>query len=273
MRVIETGTIGVTPGFKWCDILLEDEIPSSNDIDGDNDGEMMPTHGFVIDLSEIASRKLGKQCSMMQEYKIRSMRIGIRHENDLDDNDDADAFAGYIYLIPPTDHVKNALSLARDLERELESGHVDSDSFLLSTEHDYNGFRYSWNEDHLLTYKTVCALSNFDYNYQDITSVYSAMQGLPEQANALWTARCGGKMVTPWAVNCSSGYDPALTLTEIAKEPFMPVFGDDVLNLHYTTLPLIGGRVVWSDIKADNLANDDDYTLHVTVDFELGGAF
>ena len=268
-RVIETGTIGVTPGFQWSVINPLDDIPSSNDIDGDNDGEMSPTHAFVIDLSQIASRKLGKQCSMMQEYKVRSVRIGIRHENDTDDNDDNDAFAGYLYMYPPTDHLKNGLQLAREVEKVDEADEIDNDSFLLSTQRDYVGFRYGWGRNHTVEYQTTASQAmQIDWTLEEIGEVYSTMADRPEQDNALWSQRWPSLNVSQWHCKAASGYET------IEEDPSIPTdFTDDTLVLNYTTIPLIAGRVVWAGVKSDNLLNDDDYTLHVTVDFELGGVF
>lgn len=265
VRVIETGSFGITPGFKWKNINPLDEIPAENDIDADNDGVMGPSHGFLIDLSEIASRKLGMQAPMMATYKVRSLRIGIRHVDDVVDNDESTAFAGYFYHYPLTEHMKESLRLARQVEKLQEQDKIDNDSFLLSYDKDYSGFRYGWDNAGDVEHQTVPAeeIGIQSWSLQDIGRAYTFMLGRPEQSNALWTQRWPKTLVNAWACDASSG---------IGDGDSPPEFTDDTLMLHIETLPLLAGRVVWSSLDEVG-AVDDDYTLHVTVDFEVGGVF
>lgn len=264
-RVIETGAIGITAGYRWKNLNPLDDIPAANDIDGDNDGVMSPSHGFLLDLSEIASRKLGMQAPMMATYKVRSIRIGIRHVDDLVDNNESTAFAGYIYHYPMTDHLKDSLRLARQVEKADEEGRVDRDSVFLSVEHDYTGFRYGWDSEDDVLYQTVPSedVGIDSWSLGVIGAAYNGMATQPVQDNALWTGRFPRLNVNAWSCDASSG---------IGDGDSPPEFTDDTLNLHVNTLPLIGGRVVWSSL--DEVGSvDDDYTLHVTVDFEIGGVF
>lgn len=265
MRVIETGSIGITPGFRWKNLNPLDEIPAANDIDSDNDGEMTPSHGFMLDLSEIASRKLGIQAPMMAAYKVRSVRIGIRHVDDITDNNESTAFAGYLYHYPLTDHLKKGLQLARQVEKHDEDARVDNDSLLLSMERDYVGFRYGWDAANDVEYQTVPSgdVGINNWSLGTVGFAYTEMEAQPIQRNALWTGRWPRLMVNSWTCDASSG---------IGEGDSPPEFTDDTLMLHVETLPLLGGRVVWSSL--DEVGSiDDDYTLHVTVDFEIGGAF
>lgn len=265
VRVIQTGAVGITTGFKWKNISGSDEIPAENDIDADNDGVMSPSHGFLIDLSHIASKKLGMQAPMMATYKVRSIRVGLRPVDDIVDNDESTSFAGYLYHYPVTEHLKDALRLARATERHQESGQVDKDSLFLSTENDYSGFRYGWSDKDDVQYQTVPNeyIGIPEWSISSIGYAYGAMEGRPTQDNALWSTRFPQVLVNAWSADCSSG---------IGAGDSPPEFTDDTLMLHINTLPLIAGRVVWSSLDEVG-AVDDDYTLHVTVDFEVGGVF
>ena len=173
MRIRTAGRVGTHDGFYWTQ-----NAPSSGDIDSDNDGEMIPSPNFLIDLSHVGSIALGRQCSMMASYKLHSIRIGIRPVDDTIDNEEAAIFGGRFLNVLATDHAKTALQLARKTEKHLEGGQLDADSLFLSSEKDYSGFRYNWAgtaEDNVVAHATACTVPSMGDHWRidEIFNLYN----------------------------------------------------------------------------------------------------
>lgn len=261
MRVRHAGTIGFDDGFYWTE-----NAPSSNTIDGDNDSVMVPTPNYLVDLSKIASNALGRQCSMMASYKLHSVKIGIRPVDDSVDNVEGGVFAGNHFYVLATEHGKTALQLARRTEREIEKSALDGDSFFLSTDKDYAGFRYNWfpgSQHRVVNHTTNCGLPNLDqeWNLREI-SVYYDQMTQPDESNALFNGRAPGISAVMW--NC--GWN---------SKPFGAMgagLGDCVNEMHLDILPLLAGAVRYSHGNEPGTI-DDDYFVEIEVDFTIGGTF
>ena len=261
MRIRQAGVVGYDDGFYWTE-----NYPSDGDIDGDNDGGMIPTPNYLVDLSKVASNALGKQASMMATYKIHSVTIGIRPVDDATDNAEGAVFAGNHYYVLATEHGKTALQLARRTEKEIEKSEFDGDSFFLSTDKDYRGFRYNWypgNEHRVIDFGTTCGLPNLDntWNLREI-SVYYDQMTQPDESNALFNGRAPGIMSTMW----SCGWN---------TKPFGAMgagLGDCHSELHLDIFPLLAGAVRYSHANEPGVV-DDDWHVEIEVDFTVGGTF
>lgn len=260
-----SGTVGFTQGFTWGH-----NGPSSNDIDADNDGQMIPPPEFILDLSEMAGGILGYQASMMKGYRLHGYQVRIRPRDDNFDNDQAAQFAGELYAYPATEHAFKALQMARKVEKADEENQIDGDSLFLSDDVDYSGFRYGWSQyqtgvDHptsngISGMSSVWLISEIFGAYDDMTE--------PQQTNALFGGRAPEHMRMPWRAGWgtypSGDFDTG---------------GFDCGNDYYyktslDILPLIRGKVLWSTGDEAG-ATDDDYFVEVTLEFtpEVGGGF
>lgn len=260
MRIRTTGVLGRTDGFYWTT-----NEPSYGDIDGDNDGLMDPSHNYLIDLSKCASNALGRQASMMAGYKLHSITIGIRPADDNIDNDQSGQFGGTHHVRLMTDHMKEALKLARKTEIASEETQIDGDSIFLKTEVDYSGFRYGWGnttEDIVVEHTTSTTLtSNNRWNLQDICNYYNSMTA-PQQTNALFNGRASGLIKTLWACGWSNKPWGAMGAA----------IGDCTREMHMDIVPLVAGEILHSHVDEPG-TNDDDYYVWVEVDFTVGGSF
>lgn len=261
MRITRTLTVGLDAGATWYA-----NAPSDSSIDQDNEGVMSPAPRFMIDLSEVASLILGRQCPLMGEVKLHSLRFGIRHVNNLFDNDDSAAFAGTVNWYPPTEHNQEALKLAREVEKARETYQVDADSVLLSPDTDYSGFRYGLTDSSQVVFNTQSDIVLIDYNMVEIFDIYNEMTIVPE-SNALFRGRASNMSCSKmFAVAANSGQDTTNT-TE---------FVDDTIVLNHRALPIVFGSITHSGTDEENSIlnpDDDDYTFEVEVDFTVGGGF
>lgn len=259
------GILGITPGMAW------NPAPAANDIDGDNDGVINPAYSFTLDLSHLASRALGQQCSMMGVYKLHKIRIGVRPVDDVNDNDEASNFGGRFLFHHATDHTIEALKLARSTEKASEGLQVDSDSLFLSDDKDYSGFRYNWSTgaDYRTTeFATSSSVAGLDteWNLSEIGSAYNAMTA-PCESNALFNGR--------W-----SGEGQALFNMGWSNQPFVATagdggaihVGDDIVAFNVDVLPLVHGQIIYSHVDEPGSV-DDDYIVVIDCEFTMGRTF
>jgi len=263
-RVKAGGMIGTHAGLHWVD------PPSSNDIDGDNDGEMLQV--FTIDLSMMASRALGRQESMMKSYKLHKITIGVRPVDDVNDNEEASNFAGRYLFHHATDHAKKALQLARKTEKAIEATAVDADSLFLSTENDYSGFRYNWSwgpDEQVVEFATVNSLPTMDerWNLGEIEQAYNLMTS-SNKDNKLFTGRFPTAQQAIW--NC--GWSNTPFAGDSAGEGGSIHVGDGITTFNVDILPLVRGHINYSHVNEPGTI-DDDYYVWVDVEFTVGGAF
>jgi len=263
-----TGNLGFNSGFRWGH-----EAPSGGDIDVDNDGEVLPPHEFVIDLSEIASGVLGYQASMMKAYRLHGYSVTIRPRDDAFDNDQAAQFAGIINCYPATEHALKALKLARKVEKADESTQVDADGLFLSDDIDYSGFRYGWSTFQTGTVQhetgnSIAGMSN-TWLISEIFGIYDDMTE-PQQSNALFGGRAPEHMHLPWRAGWGT-YPSGAVINEGGGF-------DCGTDIYYKTsldiLPLLRGYVRYSTGDEEGFV-DDDYYVSVTLEFtpEVGGGF
>lgn len=235
--------------------------PAANDIDIDNDGVISPAPGFEVDLSSIASFVLGRQVSMMSAVKLHRLSVGIRPVDDITDNDESAFFAGHIWWTPPTDHAKKALSLARAMEKAQESTVFDGDSFLLSDENDYTGYRYSYLTSGTTQYQTVSGIGGYDHTLIDLETAYDAMTAVP-QNNALFNGRFPGECSVAWIAALASGVGAS------HSPPPGGNSADWTVQMNHLALPILRGEVSFSSGDEEGTV-DDDYHLWVDVDFTV----
>ena len=170
---------------------------------------------------------------MMASYKLHSITIGIRPSDDTIDNDHAAHFGGEHYVLLATDHAKTALQLARKTEKNIESAKVDADSFLLSNQRDYTGFRYTWYPGtpfDVIEHATTCDVPTMSskWNLAEIFQTYDLMTR-PDQDNALFNGRAPGIIGTLWEAGWSN-------------KPWGEMGtgrGDSTREMHLDVLPLV----------------------------------
>ena len=250
-------------GNRWLKWIANDD--GNETIDGDADGVFTGPNRILIDLSHALSQRLGRQMSMMSVYKVDYIKIELINRDDVNDNDSGLQLSGQAYYWGPSKHRIDAMQMARQLETATESVHLDQDSFLLSTERDYKGMRFNWDNDGQVTFATAEGFDNLqggEWDMQELFTVYGGMQDLSSQfQNALWSDRCGSmnnfafdmSYVNHVANGDTDGFDPE-------SRPFtLPNAGLEVL-----------GGLMMLDIthsSTDSPLNviDDDYEVRVTV--------
>lgn len=258
MRIRSAGIVGIDDGW-----LAGTDWPSDNTIDGDNDGLILPVPNFVLDLSKIASNALGRQAPMMASYKVHSMRIGIRPSDDTIDNDHAAHFGGEFVYVLATEHAKTAMQLARKTDKATEATQVDGDSLFLSDDKDYSGFRYNWGDTAIVDHPTANGVSGMNsvWTVQDILVAYNEMTR-PCESNALFNGRFPGPIGAMWECGWSNKPYGAMGTGR----------GDCQRDMHVEILPLIGGFIKHSHVNEPGTV-DDEYHVHIEVDFTIGGTF
>ena len=162
----------------------------------------------IVDLSAVASYQLGRQVPQSAKYILRGVTISYRPQDDnllTAENEDEGFFSGKLKWYADTDHGREALSLARQVEQHQEKGAVDLDSFLLSTDKDYSAMRFSWSDDGDVLYPTQCFTFGAGvWTLGALESVYNSMTE-PCQSNALFNGRFPGRQAIGWTATFSAG--------------------------------------------------------------------
>lgn len=258
-----TGTVGITNGFKWIS-----NAPASEDIDADNDGVMTPNHGALIDLSQVASELLGKQCGQMSHYSIKRLWVSMRNNDDGTDNDESTYFAGTFRWWHPTDHRKEAMRLARSVEKATEMHEIDLDSYFLSTDDDYSGLRFGWgstaqygnDQVNHPTNESVTGHPGNEWGAESVFQIYNTMLAATK-TNSLWGGRAGSKSCKiPWSTSAATGVgagDAPAVLTD--------------WNSGRINAKALGGLLYFNVSHSaldEEGAVDDDYFMVVGIEFQ-----
>lgn len=195
-----SGRLGVEPGMQQNNTGIITE---------DNDGEIPDgTYNWTIDLSHLLSRKLGRQMSMMANYRVKGMRMSLRNVNNAIDNDAALQFGGLVRWYTPTAHRVDALQYAREYKRDIARAGSLTDSgdpfAPWDNENHYRGFRFNWNADSQLDVAATTdetsvldgsyfALDEILFHYNDAKGGTPAEEGRPTtgEGASLWTYRTG----------------------------------------------------------------------------------
>lgn len=260
---------------NWLEWIANDD--GNDTIDADADGVFTQDNKILIDLSHALSIRLGRQMSMMSTYKVNYIRIELLNKDDANDNDSGLCVSGVGHYYSPTKHRINALQLARQVEQASESVQVDGDSFLLSTDKDYQGLRFNWDADGQVHHATSEAFSNLSGNEWDLNElfdVYGDMQGDLDYGNSLWSSRTGypnnfGFAVSftndlanfdvtePTNLNPPNIHDPKSLAFELQPSKPLEVLGGlMMLNITHSS----------GDSPINSV--DDDYLVRVTVGVE-----
>jgi len=266
VRLNATGTVGFTDGYKWVY-----NVPSSGDIDADDDGVMSYAHGGLLDLSHIASQILGQQVAQSSNFTIHSINLGLKNVDDSYDNDEGNWFAGTFRWYYPTQHRLEAMKLARSAEKYSEGDEIDGDSFFLRTDNDYRGLRVGWmpndgsgvaNQVAFNTSEDFSALAGSEWNLTEIFQIYNQMHPATK-ANSLWGGRAGDKTCKlAWTAANASGVgvgDAPAIKTDFQSNMMS---AKCLAGLLYFTVVDSGGD--------ESGSSDDDYQVTVSVDFSVG---
>lgn len=258
--------------FRWAPSLA----PASDDIDADNDGVMSTQYEAIVDLSHGLSRLLGRQMPMMATYEVSEVVVALENVDDIDDNDEGSAFYGYLDYYEPTQHRIDALQLGRAVEKHYEGSEVDADSFLLSTQKDYSGFRFSYGDANAqdsngtgaeVAFPTAASFAGVGnvWAMEPIFQLYNTMQvgnAGDQHDNMLWdNRRCG----RPDRVRWSCGVQQQ---GSAASDEYFPEFMDSGNIIPSGGASVLGGlmklKVVGSSVNPPG-AVDDDYKVWIGV--------
>lgn len=232
-------------------------------------GEPASVPYAVLDLSAAASVALGKQVSQSQKFRLRRVQIGYRHLDVGIVNESDASFQGVLKWFADTDHMRQAVSLARQVEQAGEEWTVDADSFLLSTEKDYTALRLGWNgstgEVQHPTIENLSALNGDHWNMDALAGVYNTMTA-PDQTNALFNGRFPGHQGLGWCATISSA--SASTADGVARGgPYDDFVADGLL--HDVGMGLMACEVTHSSPSEHQGLIEDDYEWWIGLDFEV----
>ena len=222
----------------------------------------------VVDLSAAASSILGQQVVQSAKYRLRGVTIGYRaHDGGVDNESDA-AFQGQLRWFADTDHFREAMSLARQIENNAESDAIDLDSALLSTDKDYSAMRMDFGANYggtrYATAEDIVGVTGGTWNLLEVANAYNVMTA-PDQSNALFNGRFPGYSSLGWNATISSGAAPAG-----GGEAQVNSFVDFHQNMfHEVGMGLLQLTVTHSTIAAHQGMVEDDYQWWVGFDFEV----
>lgn len=186
------GTVGISPGMRF-----HTGGPVSIDIDAD--GVMLGgnTTKIVLDISEMLGYRLGKQIPMTANFRVNYLRFGLRNQDDANDNDGQNYFAGDWEWYSPTKHRIDAVQAWRSLERRMEEDETDSGLMQSAGGEDaYRGFRFGWLDRTDVSHSTAGAPPELAQGYAlvPMVSVYNDAldnDGFPTKDGAIWDRKVG----------------------------------------------------------------------------------
>ena len=140
---------------------------------------------------------------------------------------------------------------------------MDLDSFLLSTDKDFSGFRMDWftNAAGVIypTAESVAGITGGTWSLDEVATVYNLMTA-PDQSNAMFNGRFPGHQGLGWNATVSSGYGGNV-------EGFHDFMSGPIL--HEIGRGLMALEVTHSTIASHQGAAEDDYQWYVGFDFEV----
>lgn len=254
------------PGYNgW--VRWTNDPGVNNTQDAFEGGEPASVPVAIVDLSAAASQLLGKQVQQSQNFRLRRVQVGYRAHDAVADNESDVAFQGRIEWFAPTDHFKEAMSLARAVERAGEDFAVDADSLFLSTEQDYSAMRMGWSNQDQVQFQTVenlSAIAGSQWSVAQVGEVYNVMT-LPPQNNALFNGRFPAPSSLMWHATLSSGADNADGAGRLGHSADFIQDG----MLHDVGMGLMALTVTHSTPASHQGAVEDDYQWWVAFDFEV----
>lgn len=204
-RMMRAGASGSVAWLTWVN------DPGTNNLqDTFEGGEPLSVPYGIIDLSAVASYQLGRQVPQSAKFILRGVTIAYRpHDSGVANESDA-MFAGKLKWITDTAHGREALALAREIERETEKEAVDADSFLLSTDKDYSAMRMNWSNAGDVAHGTVCStlvIPAGEWTINQVGAYYDSMTA-PSETNALFNGRFPGRQAIGWSATVAAGTAP-----------------------------------------------------------------
>ena len=185
-------------GVPWVHWVVD---PGTNNIqDPFVGGEPSEVPYAIVDLSHAASVALGRQMTQSATYRLRGFTVAFRNDDTGTNNESDTAYSGLLRWYANTDHFKEALSLAREVEQIAESSQVDGDGFLLSNEKDYSALRFGWSAQDDVAYQTAEGLEGLlvgQWTLQEVNVLYNIMTA-PDETNALFNGRFPGLQNHLW---------------------------------------------------------------------------
>jgi len=247
---------------------------SNSDIDAVNSIGADQNDIILVDISQALSQRLGRQMSMMSNYRVNYLRIDLVNSKEGTNNQSAVNFGGAIHWHSQTAHKTEAMKLARQVERMSESTDIDSDSFLLSDDNDYTGMRFNWNNDEQIiyaTHETFTGLTGDEWDLEELFSVYNDMHIATDKTNRLWTnGRCGYTEQMAWAASYANQTDTDSEALGFVDETFNPTQNAFVWQCAVgQEIDVLSGLM---EIRVEHCSTDepfaqvdDDYHVQVTI--------
>lgn len=191
-------------GMVWFD-PDSDYVDSSGALQGDLDGVFAPQNqNIIVDLSDLCSQIVGRQCPMTANYRVTGMKVSLRNVDDTLDNDDGAVFQGVVGWRRPTSHLIDAVQAHRATLREATADGIDHQLGLMHNADSYSGFRFgllnSASATNQIRFATqideidgyqALSLSGSQYaNLVDMLDIWNkTIDGDSEKGNSLWDSR------------------------------------------------------------------------------------
>lgn len=175
----------------------------------DDDGEIPTATNFkwVVDISHLLSRQLGKQMPMTATYRVKGIHLSLRNVNNTNDNDYALAIGGTASWYSPTKHRVDAIQYAREYLRTMNSAlRNDDDSPFApwANVKTYKGLRFNFRADGEVDSANddqTTVLGGTQWSLYEILNHYNdALGGMPadegyttdsDGGSAIWASRTG----------------------------------------------------------------------------------
>ena len=255
------GTVGISPGMRF-----NTGGPISIDIDADGVMSGGSTTKIVLDLSEMLGYRLGKQIPMTANFRVNYLRFGLRNQDDANDNDGPNYFAGDWEWYTPNKHRIDAVQAWRSLERRMEEDETDSGLMQSASSEDaYRGFRFGWLSDTDVSHTTAGAPPELadGYSLVPMISVYNNAldnDGFPTKDGAIWDRKVGRSSHLGTHAVCINGEEAEGSTAHIEDGEWTAPSGH--------CIEVVGGLLVLnithSSVDTPQLV-DDDFEVHLDV--------
>ena len=253
-------------GVRWAHWVND---PGSNNIqDPFIGGEPSSEPYCVIDLSGAASELLGRQMTQSAKYRLRGFTVAFRNDDTGTNNESDTAYSGTMKWYPDTAHFREALSLARQVEKANEADEMDADSFYLSNEKDYSAVRFGWSAADDVAFQTTEGIAGLlvgQWTLEEVKILYNLMTE-PNETNAMFNGRFPTNMCHAWDSIVGGGTQvPAVS----GQSNVMHSDFHSGSLFHLVGAGLLTCAITHSSCEEQQGLDEDEHTWWIGLDFEV----
>ena len=124
--LVGQGDPTVGKGMSWTTLDGESGLSFDGQIDADADGVYTSNNNIIVDLSDMCSQIVGRQCPMTANYRVTGIHMSMRNVDDANDNNTSTVLQGVVAWRKPTSHLIDAVQAHRTALKAASMDGIDT---------------------------------------------------------------------------------------------------------------------------------------------------